>query len=378
MPGLPRRGALRRRCGALAAALSLLWTLAAAQAPALAAPSAAVRVSAADVEIGPTYWQGGAGATTTVVITVTNPGSAVRDVQGTYTLPPGVRRTGTTGGGGCAHLPPQGFRCTFPPGAQSGTLSVRVVLEPDAWRLGPLTGALSATVGGVVTTDSYTLILPPGPPSNEIMTAVENVTLRPAVAASPEFTTMTVRVANAAGVDATGALEIVTPAGLDLVYFPVGCIGHRELSPTRDRCELGTVKTDGETLLIFKLRVEASARSAVPGIGVVYGILAPAGRPVLTSQATYRMLAGTTDAGSANGTVAPSPALNGSGANGSGPNGSASAAPAAPGTKVAARRDDVSSKPLDAGWIVGSLVGLVVLAGVVVVLSLRRRMQSDL
>jgi hypothetical protein len=303
------------------------------------------------------------------VINVANPGGGAGEVQGTYTLPAGVRRVGVTGAGGCAAQGPQGFRCTFVAGASGGAVNVKVSVDPEAWRTAPLTGSVVVSTGGVVTSDGFAIVLPPGPPNPQIMTAVDNVNLEVHPTASPEFATLTVRVANALGAPAVGALDIVTPAPLDLVFYPTGCVGHHQLGAHRDRCELGTVQTGGETLLIFRLRVSPEARADAPMVGAVFGVLYPSAGNVLTAQASYRALLPSTDprpAGetSAAGPAAPTP----SGATPGGPTPS----------RVSAQQGGIAGGPLNPVWIVGSILGLFVLIGVVVVVSLRRRFQSDI
>lgn len=361
MLATPQRAFHRRSSAGLLGALGLLFLVTVVPAVAVAAPDtlSGMRATAADAVLPPAYWQGGPGRNATVLITASNPGGAAGDLRGSYTLPAGVRPVSTTGTAGCTHQRGQEFRCTFAAGVRSGTIIVQVAVDADGWRRAPLTGTVSVSAGGTLVDDSYFLVLPPGPPTPGISTAVSDATLPAVAPAPPEPTTMTAHITNTAGAAAAGAFEIVTPDGVDLETFPPACIAHRQLAPNRDRCDIGMIDDGAAASMTFGLRVVGPARDDAPLVGVVYGMLTPTGREVLTTQANYRVLVAGEEPPAPAGDRPAAPSIN---------------EPAAGDRRVAVRQDGVFGGPLNATVIVGSLVGLFALAGVVVVLSLRRRL----
>src|SRR6266545_676869 len=122
-------------------------------------PAPGVKINAADVTLGPSYWQGSVtkGAMT---VQVTNTGDSAELVTLTYTLPPGVHDTGPA--------------CPCTATLKAGdvwTVNVVLAVDPDAWRRAPLAGtavAAATVVGradlGARDQDGYSIMLPPGPP----------------------------------------------------------------------------------------------------------------------------------------------------------------------------------------------------------------------
>lgn len=326
------------------------------------AEATTIRVVATDAEIEPAYWRSGPGATAIIVITVSNNGVTAADIRGSYTVPPGARRTGVTAADGCATLASQGLRCTLAPAA-AATVTLKLALDSDGWRKAPLTGLVTVSAGTFTDTDSYSLLLPPGPPAPGAATAAEDVTLAFRSLPRPESVPLVTRLSNTGPVAAAGAVEVVTPAGVDLVTFPPACVSHRPITATRDRCEVGVVGPGEDVALIFGLLVPPPARADAPLAGATYGFLVPAGREALTVVATYRLVVSAT---------APSPEPTAT---------PAAAAPIttaeAPDRAVVVRTVGIFSRPLDTIAIVSSVIGLFVLAGIIGVLSLRRRLQDD-
>jgi hypothetical protein len=388
MPALPRRWAPARSGAALLGAVGLLYALILIPATASAAPSAPppagavpgspvttvappaegvapettpIHVTAPDVEIEPGYWQAGPGAGASVVIAVSNTGATPVDIRGAYTLPAGTRRTTVTAADGCTTTPSQGLRCVLAPTA-TGTVTLKLAVEADGWRKAPLTGSVTISAGSATDTDSYSLLLTPGPPTPGVGAAVDDITLPLRPAGEPENALLATHLSNTGPTPAAGAVEVVTPAGVDLVTFPPACVTHRAVSANRDRCEVGVIEAGRELALVFGLQVTAAARVEAPLAGAAYGFLAPTGRDALAVLAMYRLVISTT---------APSPEPSDTAA------GAAATTAAAPDRSVAVRSVGVFSRPLDTIAIVGSVVGLVALAGIIGVLSLRRRLQDD-
>lgn len=379
MPALPRRGALRRSSAVFAGAVGLLFVGWAAPGAALAAPEEpAVRMTAPDVELGPAYWQGGPGAAANVVLSLANTGSSAVEVRGTYTLPDKVKRAAVNGAAGCAPSAGQGFRCTIPPGTTPGTVTIKITVEPDAWQSAPLTGTATITVpNNAAATATYSVILPAGPTRPGIAVAAGSLTLPaqpatqpsapPQVTAPSETAQLTVRLTNSGAQPAAGAIEIAAPAGVELVTFSPACLESRQLSPARDRCELGPLVPGAESALTFGFTVTAKARAEAPLAGSVQGFLAVAGADPLTTQVPYQLVLSTVPVVTPEVSASSSPT----------PEAAATSASAAQ-RRVPVSAENLFSSPLSTISIIGSVVGLFVIVGVCVVLSLRRRLQDDI
>jgi hypothetical protein len=222
---------------------------------------------------------------------------------------------------------------------------------------------------GVLASDTYSLILPAGPPTPGITTVADPVQLPAALPTAPETATLTVRLVNSSAAAGSGAVELVTPAGVEVADVPPICVSHRQLAPNRHRCEISRVDGGNQAALLFALRISASVRADAPLVGVVFGTLSPPGQEPLTTLSSYAVVVDPpTAAVPASSISSPSPTVEQS----------AGVPDAAPDRHVATHSDGVLSKPLNAVSIIGSLVGLVTLAGVVGVLSLRRRLRDDI
>jgi hypothetical protein len=265
------------------------------QAPPPASPTfqakLGVRVTAADLDLGPAYWNGnGAGD---FDIAVVNTGNVQEAIGGTYAMPAGVTGTGSSGTGGCTTSGAT-FACSLSPGA-TGRVTVRATVASDAWRGGKLlTGTATAKVqGGPSHSDGFSVLFPPGPPTPGISLTASKLALGPAsTPPQPDGGDLTVKLGNTGSTTATGAVEIVTPAGVDLVGFPAICKSHRKVAADRDRCEVGSVTAGTVLSGAFRLAISPEARAAAPLTGAVYGYLA--GQTSVEVLANYQIIVSTT------------------------------------------------------------------------------------
>jgi hypothetical protein len=187
------------------------------------------------------------------------------------------------------------------------------------------------------------------------------------LAGKVDLANLTVRLINSGSTVADGALEIVTPPGVDLVAFPSICKTHRRITADRDRCEVGMIAAGKEVNAAFGVSISPQARAEVPLTGAVHGYLTPSGQNPVEVQTSYQIVAAPAAGESPLSTALPSgpnvePAAGGGG-------GEPAAADHAVGLLTGSR---LSILP-----IVGGIVLLVTLVGLAVVLSLRRRLRDD-
>ena len=332
-------------------------------------PLAGIAVRTGDLSLGGGYWSGAANSGD-ITITVTNTGQAREDASVTYTLPNGVQQTGVstgcTGGG-------QTYACVLGIG-KAAEITVHLAVDPAAWRTAPLHGGVAARgsirsrpdLPPAYAQGGFSVVLPPGPPTPGIALTAADLTL-PVQPSENETAQLTVHFANTGSVPASAALDIVTPDGTDLAAVPPDCTGRRRVAAHRDRCDLGRFDPGREHAVTFTLSVTPAGRAQAPLSGAVYGYLTPSGQDTATVQTGYRI------------TVASDP----------GQVPSPTPAPTAGGTDIAApvvqarqpgrpAGRPLAGHPLSVLPIIGGIVGLILLAGVFAVLSLRRRMRDDL
>src|SRR6266540_3878286 len=223
----------------------------------VAGPVAAA--NAADVTLGPSYWQGSVtkGAMT---VQVTNTGDSAELVTLTYTLPPGVHDTGPA--------------CPCTATLKAGdvwTVNVVLAVDPDAWRRAPLAGtavAAATVVGradlGARDQDGYSIMLPPGPPVPGVSLTASDLFLAAVPPARSEIATLTVKLANTGSVPVVAAIELITPDGVNVASFPTACQSRRRIAAHRERCELGRVDAGTGRSLTFNLSISALARGEAP------------------------------------------------------------------------------------------------------------------
>lgn len=392
MPTPHRRGAQRRLlatgvAGLLTAALSVV-----ALAPAASAepapdvsdspspsdspssdppppPAPGVQVAASDLALGDGYWSGEA-TTGTITIEVRNSGEGTEDVLVTYALPAGVHQTGVSTG--CAGTA-DGYACVLGVG-DGATVAVGVAVDAGAWRQAPLNGrayARASIVGQpspVVTGQTgFSVILPPGPPAQGVALSAGDVRL-PATGPAVQTGPLQVRLADTGATAGTGAVEVVTPEGVEVAAFPAACVSHRRIAAHRDRCEVGRIDAGQDMRLTFTLSVGAQARAEAPLSGAVYGYLTPYGQDTAVMQACYRVLVASGPSAPASpGAWVPTTPVPAAGAGGQGPG-------RRPGQVLS---DTLMSRQLSALPIIGAVVGLVTAAGLLTVLSLRRRLRDE-
>lgn len=329
-------------------------------------PIEGVRVTASDVELSNAYWTG-SGNTGTVQITVANTGNVAGQFNGQIVLPGKVQRTGISGDDGCAAGGGTTFTCSLGAGDPPGRVRLQVAVDADAWRNAPLTGSATVTVGGASHRSPFSILFPPGPPTPGISLAADNITLAPLTTPRPDTGQLTVRLSNTGAVPATGALEIITPPGVDLVTYPPNCVSRKRITTDRDRCDLGRVDAGKEVTATFGLSITAAARADAPLSGAIHGYLTPSGQDTSAVLATYRILTGAAPGESAAASGDASPGASGEPGVGAG----------ASGDPLRAGNRTLLSSRISVLPIVGAIVGLVALAGLFVVLSLRRRLQDD-
>jgi len=311
------RMAPSRRRHAIAVVVGLIATLAAAgafQAPGRAEPAPEpeptvsaspstppppprVAVTARDIGIGAGYWQGAA-ETYPLTVVVRNTGAPPVDAITQVFLPVGVKRAGITARG-CT-VDGLSIDCPLEPDA-SVTVTVDVTVAPGLWR-DPPTGTVrtKATATGpgadtrpVSAETTFGLDFPPGPPTPGIDLSVSDPFL-PADPADPnartETSTLEVRLANTGSVQADGAVDVVTVAGVSIATVPAQCVTRVRVSADRERCQLGRVPAGQRVTLQFGLVVTRAARAQAPLLGSVHAALTPTGQDTVTVVASYRVL----------------------------------------------------------------------------------------
>ena len=198
---------------------------------------------------------------------------------------------------------------------------------------------------------------PPPVPGIELTTDRPSLPAQPTPAA--EQTTLVVKLRNTGSAKAGGAIEVVTPPGVDMVTFPAVCKVKKKISAERDRCEVGDIAAGKDVVAGFGLSVSAAAHAELPLTGAVHGYLTPAGRELIETRTDYTILG-------------PPPA------------GESAMPTAAPPSPRRGGRQDPRSRPAGLGGLltserlsslpfVGGIIGLVALVGFLVVFSLRRR-----
>jgi hypothetical protein len=308
-------------------------------------PARGISVHADNFVIDGSYWAGGGGAGA-IAITVTSSAATSQVAKITYILPAGVEAIG------CACVNPD-----LKPRGRWRT-ELRLTVDPDAWRHAPLVSTVTVTVPGSSATDEFLTVLPPGPPTPGVRLAVADLSL---IAADPTTAVggyLMVRFGNTGTSPANGAIEVVTPAGVEITAVGPECRSQRLLAPDRARCELGMIDPGADHTLTFALSIKPSAQAASPLDGSVFGYFTPVGQNTATVQAAYR--------------ISVSPA------------GQAAPLAAADDPVVAGGDDgggiaiDLSSRRLEALPVILIVVGLVLASIFVALVSLRRRLRDDI
>ena len=200
-------------------------------------------------------------------VTVADTGTAIESVTLDYTLPAGVRLAGATG---CPIM------CALGPGA-TATVALHLVVDPTAWRTAPLRATVSAhaMVAGrpelpaASATATFTVLLPPGPPSPRVSLAAADL----ALPAGDGTAALTVRIGNTGPVPAQAALGVVTPDGTQVAAVPADCLASRRLGAHTDRCDVGRLDPGQRKALSFTLAVSPAALAQAPLSGAVMGYL---------------------------------------------------------------------------------------------------------
>jgi len=265
--------------------------------PSTPPPPPRVAVSARDIGVGAGYWQG-ATETYPLTVVVRNTGTPPVDAITQVFLPVGVKRAGV-GAKGCT-VDGLSIDCAMAPGA-SVTVTVDVTVAPGLWR-DPPTGTVrtkatatdpDADTRPVSAETTFGLNFPPGPPTPGIDLSVSDPFL-PADPADPnarsENSTLEVRLANTGSVQADGAVDVVTAAGVGIATMPAQCVTRVRISADRERCQLGRVPAGTRVTLRFGLVVTRAARAEAPLLGSVQATLTPAGQDSVTVAASYRVL----------------------------------------------------------------------------------------
>ncbi|GAA4247117.1 hypothetical protein GCM10022255_021730 [Dactylosporangium darangshiense] len=329
------------------------------EAPPAPTPVHRFKMTVSTVSVGDGYWQGNGSAE--LVISLKNIGEHVgRDtITGYYAFPSGAQATGAYGTGGCrVDNGVLSFSC--PLGEQAlGQVVVKVNVDPGAWKtIGA--GLVTASIGPVQRTApiSFAFTTPPTPGIDLSTTEPQ---LPAATSPQDEATQLSVRLRNTGGTKAAGALEVVTPPGVDLVGFPSACRSHRRISADRDRCELGDLGAGKEVTAVFGLTVSAAARAELPLTGAVHAYLTPLGLDAIESRSDFKI-----SAPPLAGTDAPLPTQ-------------APVSPAAQPSigELSLRKQASDSQQLSSLPYIGGIVGLVAIAGGLVVFSLRRRGRDE-
>lgn len=252
-------------------------------------PRPAVSVTAEDIPVGAGYWQGAA-EMYRFTARVRNTGPVEVEATTRVTLPPGVT-LGSSSAPGC-DADGLSVTCRIAPGA-AAAVTVEVSVAPGLWR-DPPTGTVRvlAEAGGRTAADETTfgLDFPPGPPTPDVDLSVSDPFLPtdPAdPAAATETSRLEVRLANTGPVQANGAVDVVTPPGVEVATVPAECVTRVRVSVDRERCQLGRVPAGQRLTLTFALVVTRAARAEAPLLGSVHATLTPAGQDPVARQASY-------------------------------------------------------------------------------------------
>ncbi|WP_327006492.1 hypothetical protein OHA72_03970 [Dactylosporangium sp. NBC_01737] len=321
-------------------------------------------LTVSDVVLGDGYWQGD--GSSKLVVSVQNLGDVPETITGFYTFPSGTRATGGYGTDGCTTSNGTlSFSCPLAPG-KIGHVVVNVDVALDAWRLSG-SGNVTAVMENFpqkVRNFSITFSTKPPVPGIELM--ADPMTLPVQTTPRTENATLQVKLRNTGSAKAAGAVEVVTPPGVDVVSFPSACKVKKKLTPERDRCELGDIAAGKDVSASFVLSISASARAEVPLTGAVHGYLAPIGRDAVETRADYRISGPPLAGESPLPTEAPAS-----------PVAVAVAATSDPAKRQRPASGLLTSDPLSSVPFVGGIIGLVALVGFLVVLSLRRRLRDE-
>ncbi|MGN9915817.1 hypothetical protein [Micromonospora palomenae] len=245
-----------------------------------------VRVTTRDIVLGPGYWNARS-TTTTLRVTVANTGTLAGRVHLAYTLPAGVTDAGTPG---CAAVGGGNWQCgewAAAPGAKFTTL-IRVRVDGQAWRKMPLNGSVRATASGAGTAtatdnEGFAVLFPPGPPAPGMSLDADEVAFD--ISGGP--VELAVRLGNTGRVDAAGRVEVVLPDGVSVLSTP-GC---EMVSPTRTRCDAGTVAAGRTATLRLPVAATPQAQREAPLAGAVIAQLDPRSGRTRQMQMSFRITA---------------------------------------------------------------------------------------
>jgi hypothetical protein len=331
-------------------------------------PPPAVKVNVPDLIVAPGYWQGTANRYD-VRITITNTGDPALTTITDVALPAGLSKVNAIASG-CT-VSGLTFSCPLANGAVA-TVVVTVDVAPNAWRT-PLSGLVhtaAQAVGSDRTAgseDGFTVVFPSGPPTPGIDLAAADPVL-PLHAPGPQETAvLEVRLRNTGSVQAAGTIEIVTPVGVQLAAVPTQCASRERLTGSRERCSIGTVAAGQQMTLSFELSIRPQARSEAPLAGTVLASLVPVGQDAVTVQAAYRIVVATAPL------ATPGPSES--------PDLGAPVPPPDAGAPDQARPDRPVARSVSSAMsvvpVLTALVGLFTVLGVMVILSLRRRLREE-
>jgi hypothetical protein len=331
-------------------------------------PPAAVKVNVGDLAVSPSYWQGTA-TRYDLRITVTNTGEPALTTSTDLTLPTGLNKVSASAPD-CT-ISGLTFGCPLSRGAAT-TIVVTVTVAADAWR-GQQAGTARTTAKSLAgdssasSEDPFAVVFPPGPPTRGIDLAATDLVLPPGGGRLQDTAQLEVRLRNTGAVQALGLLEIVTPANVQVATMPAQCTNRERLSVSRERCTLGPIAAGQQVVLQFGLSVRAQARAEAPLHGNVLGSLQPAGQDAVLVQAAYQIVVATGRAaspGASNGPELDAPAAD---------QADQDQGAARPGRTVARS----VSRPMSVIPLLSALVGLFTVLGIMVILSLRRRMHDE-
>jgi hypothetical protein len=314
-------------------------------------PRLGVVVTTGDVRLGASYWHAGS-TVTDLAITVGNTGETTGRFSLLYTLPVGVTDAGTPG---CAAAGGRSYLCsawTADAGDRWGA-TLRLRVAGDAWRRMPLMGSVQVTasasgIGEVRDNEGFAVLFPPGPPTPGISLHATEVNFP----AADQPATLRVQLRNTGGATAAGAIEIVLPGGVS-VSGPVDGCGP---AAGRTRCVLGRLRPGQSRQVSVPLVATIEAQRAAPLSGAVFGTLSAHGSPK-RMQMSFKITANESAA-----TAPPVATATGS---------------AGAFVPIEAEKRGMSGVQKTALALIVVSVLLVVLALVLAMTSLRRRLEDD-
>jgi hypothetical protein len=317
-------------------------------------PRLGAYVTTGDIRLGTAYWHTRS-TTTELRVDVANTGQAAARFALLYTLPDGVTDAGTAG---CAPAGGQSYRCSaWTARAGAGwSMRIKVRVDGDAWERMPLMGSVQVTasapgLGEVHDNQGFAVLFPPGPPTAGISLVATEVNFPSADQAA----TLQVQLRNTGSATASGEIEVVLPGGVS-VEGPVD-----DCAPVagRTRCLLGRIGPGKIRQVTLPLIATIEAQRAAPLSGAVFGTLTAHGKPKRVQMSF--LITAVESAG----TAAPAP-----------PD-AASGRPVGAFAPVAATERGMTGVQKTALALVVVSVMLVVLALVLAVTSLRRRIEDD-